>query len=585
MPRATLVRGLVTTVFLGSLTLGGGSDGPAGPAPPPKPALRRPVALTLADGGRLLFVANRCGTVTAIDAEKLCPAGETAVGRRLADLVATPDGRHLLAVDEGAGELLVLSPRLETLHRVPVGAAPVSVQAAPDGSCCFVASLWSRRLVVIDLGPLRPRAGDGPRVTKTIALPFAPRRQLPVGGPARLVVADAFGGRLAVVEPARGTVASVRTLPGHNIRGLALSADRKELLLAHQVLNPLARTTQDDIHWGNLLTNNLRALPLADVLKPDADLLRGGRLFQLGEAGHGTGDPAGVAVAGGELVVPLAGVGEAAVGPDKEGGWAYVPVGAGPAAVATSPDGRRAYVANTFADLVSVIDVPGRKVRAEVSLGPRPEPTAADRGERLFHDARLAHDGWFSCQSCHTDGHSNGLLADTLGDNSYGTPKRVLSLRGVKDTGPWAWNGSMPDLESQVRKSVLTTMHGRKPTAEQVADLVAYLKTLPPPPPPGPADEAAVGRGREVFHRQGCAACHPPPSYTSPRTYDVGLSDEAGQKEFNPPSLRGVSQGGPYFHDGRAATLVEVFTRHRHQLKGELAKGDVEDLLAFLRSL
>ena len=53
----------------------------------------------------------------------------------------------------------------------------------------------------------------------------------------------------------------------------------------------------------------------------------------------------------------------------------------------------------------------------------------------------------------------------------------------------------------------------------------------------------------------------------------------------NPPSLRGVGQRGPYFHDGRAATLEDVFGNFGHQLKGELTPKQQADLLAFLRSL
>src|SRR5207248_4685234 len=117
----------------------------------------------------------------------------------------------------------------------------------------------------------------------------------------------------------------------------------------------------------------------------------------------------------------------------------------------------------------------------------------------------------------------------------------------------------------------------------------AFLRTLPPPPPLGSSaekgDGPAVRRGRELFDRHGCAACHTPPSYTSPRTYDVGLVDEVGNTRFNPPSLRGVSQGGPYFHDNRAVTLGEVFTRHRHQLHEELPRQQLVDLLTFLGSV
>jgi YVTN family beta-propeller protein len=286
-------------------------------------------------------------------------------------------------------------------------------------------------------------------------------------------------------------------------------------------------------------------------------------------------------------VLVLGGVGEVAVRRGQEDWW-RVAVGRRPTAVVVSPDGRRAYVANTLADSISVVDLGAEKVLTEVRLGPVPPLSAAERGELLFYDARLSHDGWLSCHSCHPDGHTNGLLVDNLTDGSLGTPKRVLSLLGVGDTGPWAWNGKMPDLESQVRKSIESTMQGARPSAEQVKDLTAYLRSLPPPPPRTPAggiNAEAVRRGREVFDRHSCGSCHAPPAYTSGGTYNVELSDEAGTTHFNPPSLRGVGQGGPYFHDNRAATLEEVFTRKRHQLKGELSKRELADLLTFLWGL
>ncbi len=552
-----------------------------------KPALRRPVALVLADDGRWLFAANRrSGTVSVIDTRAGRTLGEVSVGGLLADLVGTPDGKQLLAVDEEGGELIRLDrngAELKLAQRLKVAPGPVAVQVSSDGARALVASLWARRLSVIDLGA-------APRVARVIDLPFAPRRLLPLPGDRKVVVADSFGGRLAVADLERGEVESVRSLPAHNIRGLALTADARRLLMSHQVLNPLARTSLDDIHWGNLLTNNVRALPVSLLLDPRADLLRGSEQYHLGDAGHGTADPAGLTVAsGGRLVVALAGVGEVAVGDERGSAWRTVRVGARPTAVVASPDGRRAYVANTFGDSVSVVDLSAGEAATTVPLGPQPELKPSDRGELLFHDARLSHDGWMSCQSCHTDGHSNGRLADTLGDGTYGTPKRVPSLLGVKDTGPWAWNGSMPDLPSQVRKSVETTMRGKGVSAAQVRDLTAYLETLRPPPARArllsQLDEEAVRRGRDVFGKQACGSCHAPPSYTSARTYDVGLADEAGLKAFNPPSLRGVGQGGPYFHDGRAVTLAEVFTRQRHQVKDGLTKRELDDLLEFLTSL
>jgi cytochrome c peroxidase len=194
-----------------------------------------------------------------------------------------------------------------------------------------------------------------------------------------------------------------------------------------------------------------------------------------------------------------------------------------------------------------------------------------------------------SCNSCHSDGHSPDQLSDTLGDSSFGAPKRIPALGGVAQTGPWGWNGSMHDLGEQVQKSVQTTMHAKAISPEQVRDLTEYLKTLNPPPPARPPTDArqqmAVDKGREIFKRQGCDRCHVPQTYTSPKTYDVGLKDEMGNHRFNPPSLRGVGQRAALFHDGRASSLNEVFQIHRHPGNKELPTDEVSDLVAYLRTL
>jgi cytochrome c peroxidase len=563
--------GISGLVKQGSSAIGQGSRVEQG-------SLRRPVALVLVDEGKTLLVANRNGTVSVLDIAAGRVAAEEKVGRRLADLTATPDGRWLLAADEEANELVVLersdgAPKVA--RRVAIGKAPVRVRIGADGKRAFIASLWARCLTLLDLEKTQTK------VAKVLDLPFPPRELLVVED--KVIVTDSFGGRLAVVDIGRQTVESVRSFPGHNVRGLARHGN--DVLLAHQVLQSQAHATRDDVHWGNLLTNVVRAIPLATVLDPKADLLKGSRLYQLGDVGAGAADPAGLAVRpDGGWLVSLGGVNEIALGSGKEANGKRVRVGQRPTALVLAPDGRRTYVANTFADSISVVDLQSGK-STEISLGDKATATALERGEQLFFDARLSHDRWMSCHSCHTDGHTNGLLADTLGDGTYGTPKRVLSLRGGKDTAPYAWNGSMPDLKSQIRKSIATTMHGRKPTDEEIADLEAYLRSLPPPPPLPSSDARAVQRGQALFDKQGCAICHVPPTYTSTKTYDVGLADEAGVRTFNPPSLRGVGQGGPYFHDGRATTLEDVVGRFKHQVKGELTRGEVADLAAFLRSI
>jgi cytochrome c peroxidase len=132
-------------------------------------------------------------------------------------------------------------------------------------------------------------------------------------------------------------------------------------------------------------------------------------------------------------------------------------------------------------------------------------------------------------------------------------------------------------------------MHGPKPTDEQVANLTAYLNSLAPPSTAATGvsrdDLGAVARGRSVFESRKCASCHSPPEYTSPERYDVGLTDEVGNHEFNPPSLRGVGRRDTLLHDGRARSLEDVFQKERHPRGLALATREIADLVAFLRTL
>jgi len=190
-----------------------------------------------------------------------------------------------------------------------------------------------------------------------------------------------------------------------------------------------------------------------------------------------------------------------------------------------------------------------------------------------------------TCHSCHTDGHTIGLNSDTLGDGDFGAPKRIPSLMGVSHTGPWGWTGAFAQLEEQVRQSIESTMEGPSPSATELADLVAYLRTLAPPSPATQGVEhAGVSRGQTVFARE-CSTCHAGPHYTSRGKYDVGLADEAGNRQFNPPSLRGVGRREPLLHDGRARTLEDVFKVHHHPDGLDLPKEEVADLITFLRTL
>lgn len=201
----------------------GASPAPATAASAVPARVRRPVALAL-EGERWLWVANaRSGSVSLLDTERLEVVDEFPVGESLSDLVRVPASDALLALDDRAHRLLVLSarpeaPALGVLYGVPVAPFPVRVITTPDGRRCIVTSLWSRRVEVFELLPDAP-----PRRLHSVELSFAPREPLLLGAD-RLLVADAFGGRLAHVDLERGALVRELELPVHNIRGLALTA-------------------------------------------------------------------------------------------------------------------------------------------------------------------------------------------------------------------------------------------------------------------------------------------------------------------------------------------------------------------------
>src|SRR5437879_3409961 len=159
------------------------------------PRLRRPVALLLVDQGSRLLVANRdSGTIATLDTESRKPIGEIKIGRRLADIAGTPAGDTIAVADEEAREIVLLARRGDALRqtrRIAVGLTPVSVQISSDSRLATVACLWQRRLAIIDLSA-------EPCAPSFIDLPFAPRRQLMLAS-GKVIVADSFGGKLAVV--------------------------------------------------------------------------------------------------------------------------------------------------------------------------------------------------------------------------------------------------------------------------------------------------------------------------------------------------------------------------------------------------
>ncbi len=563
------------------------------------PTRRLPSSIIVAPGGERLVVGHEAtGTLSLVDIRPPHRIVEVRVGSSVADLETIPGTDLFASVDpvdhrlrlhrlrsDRAGESGVV-----TLAEVAPPRYPVQLAISRDGTRLAVASLWSRQLSTWRL------AADASALQheRTVDLPFAPRQLQFLPGDERLIVADAFGGRLIGLDAASGRVLRDRDVPAHKIRGLALTPDGRRLVMSHQMLNGLAHAIRNDVHWGLMMSNDLRWLDLDVLLGPTENFYHDSHMHPLGQPGAGMADPAGIAMSSrGEVAVAIQGVDRVLIGREEDFSLDPIAVGPGPVDVAFSDDGAALFVAHRWDDSVSIIDVERRDPVVRLPLGNLPDETPIEQGRRLFHQGRLAHDGWMSCASCHVDGHSNGQLNDNFSDGSFGAPKRVLTLLGVAETEPLAWNGKQSSLEAQVRASIEATMQAPEPPSEaEVAAIAAFVRSLDAPPSIDAARDRidasfreGIARGEAVFRRSGCSECHAGNRFTSPETYDVGLEDEQGNRRFNPPSLRGLSQRGPYLHDGRAADLDQLFGELRHQLDEPLSEADRTDLITFLRSL
>lgn len=551
-----------------------------------EPGLRHPVALAVNPAANTAYVANeRAGTVSVIGLSEKRVIREVSLAGRPVDVALLHDGGHAVVADARAHALhffKVHDGKLTSGFQIPCSSEPTRLAVARFNHTVAVSSTWGRRVEIHRADPEKFPAINRQRI---LHLDFAPREMLFFSGGRQLLIADAFGGRYAIYDAEKGRQVSNRRIPAHNIRGLALDPGGTDIVFSHQILNPIARTTFNDVHWGVLMANVARSIPIANLTAPHGDILRNSVLHRLGTTGMAAGDPGAIALQSSRVVIALSGVSAVEVGSNFSD-LKRVDTGLRPTVLQAAGD--KAYVVNTFSDSISVIDLKQRKLEGNIQLGEQRELTAAEKGERIFFDARRSHNGWLSCHSCHTDGHSNGQLNDNLGDGSFGAPKRVLSLLGVGKTGPWAWNGSIGQLEEQIHKSITSTMQGRGLSEEETAQLKAFLLTLRLPPSRQIGDRLepeSVARGSKLFARMDCVRCHKSPSYTSTDVYDVGLRDELGREEFNPPSLRGLAYRARFFHDNRAESLVELFYEHRHQLKEELTPGEILDLSQFLRSL
>jgi YVTN family beta-propeller protein len=296
---------------------------------------------------------------------------------------------------------------------------------------------------------------------------------------------------------------------------------------------------------------------------------------------------------------------------------AHIEVGDNPRGIALSSDGATAYVNNTLAGTVSVIDTSAYTVTSVITSTQIPLPPLLLKGKRLFHSSnepRLSNAQWIACNTCHFEGEHDGRTWFF----GFAGPRNTTSLLGMIETYPLRWSGEWDesaDSEFANRKEnfgsglMVGEMNcsltppdcvNHPPNQGQDDDLdalAAFIDSLPIPLSPDHANgqplNEAEQRGRDIFYdpKLGCLTCHPPPLYTDQKKHDVGTTtiDERIGPAYDTPSLRGLYDSAPYFHDGSATTLYQALTTpspgSEHDVRSLLNETEVADLIAYLLAI
>lgn len=281
-------------------------------------------------------------------------------------------------------------------------------------------------------------------------------------------------------------------------------------------------------------------------------------------------------------------------------------------------------------------------------------------GRFLFYEPLLSGNKKISCATCHNQekAFSDGLVLSNTGISGKTLERHspVIFNLAWTDSG-FFWDGGSTNLESQafaplthpdemgVHFAEMTARlaaipeymdlfqraYQESPTAAGVAKALAQFQrsVVSADSPydryrrgeqPLALSQSAL-RGLQLV-QQKCGSCHAGELFTDNRYHNNGLDssftddsreevyfgryrisrDQADMGAFKTPSLRNVMVSAPYMHDGRLATIADVFEHYRtgvqptmytdprlYQANGRtgilLTDAEVQDMISFLHSL
>ncbi len=262
-------------------------------------------------------------------------------------------------------------------------------------------------------------------------------------------------------------------------------------------------------------------------------------------------------------------------------------------------------------------------------------------GRMLYFDKRFSKNQDISCNSCHdvakygTDNAptSSGHKGQHGGRSAPTVYHAALAIAQF-------WDGRAPTVEEQAKGPVLNPIEMAMPDEGAVLAVIksipgyveAFKKAFPGEANPVSYDNfgKAIGaferklltpsrwdeylrgkkealtaeeqKGLSEFVNTGCYQCHNGPGVGGHMFQKLGLvkpwpglkdhgrgditKNESERGFFKVPTLRNITETGPYLHDGSVLTLAEMVKKMaEHQLAKELTDEQTNSIIAFLKAL
>ena len=518
--------------------------------------------------------------------------------------VATFGDRAYVTCSQASGELhcVSLEGEMKTLFTTKVGMGACAPVVSHDGKKVYICNRYKATVSEVDA-----TSGELLREVKVLREPCAASlskdgKTLYINNflPSQRADVDYVAADVSVIDCETFTkIKDIKLCNGSNaLRGNTLSEDGKYLFISHNLGRYQVPTSQLQQGWMN--TNAV------SVISTQNNEYFG--TFSLDEPDRGAGGVWDIACNGDFMVVSQSGTHDVSIIDYKalvERLEAYEDkevldhdlyllrdirtrmaiVGNGPRNMALK-DGV-VYLPAYFSDNLNIINLREQSLN-HLAYNPDRVESAIDRGERAFNDAALCYQNWQSCNGCHPgEGRTDGLNWDNLNDGT-GNPKNCKSMMKAHFTAPSMISGIRETPEKAVRAGFKYIQFNE--VGEEIATCVdEYLKNLKPVPSPylvnGELSEKAK-RGQTVFQKYGCGSCHSGEYYTNCQKYVIG-EDVEFEQGWDTPTLVEVWRTAPYLFDGRAATMEEVFSLHRHGLgkKDKISQEEIDALVEYVNSL